>query len=86
MKACLTQYGRGTHGHKVELGHLKIWFSFKRPIAFQVGGGQLHIRQNDWGSTTRGHMACIDSGNKEGRVSGTRFEAALKAALDTWRV
>lgn len=61
--------------NQVELGSLKIWFSYETPIAFQ-SFGQIFIRKNDWGPTTGKHLNSIDT-DKKRRLSGLEFEKLL---------
>lgn len=63
-----------------DLGNgLTVYFSYKTPIAFHVGG-KTTIRVNDWGPTTGKHLNAIDE-DKSTRVDGAIFEALLQDAL-----
>lgn len=64
----------GAHCLRVEVGPVIIWFSYKTPVAFQVGYADKIVRQNDWQQTTGKHLNAIDGGNKKARVSGADFE------------
>lgn len=65
----------------VQLRGLRVWFSYKTPVAFCVNGGRRVVRQNDWGPTTGKHLNALDGGSKEARAE--RLDsAAFKVALD----
>ena len=82
MNECgVARYGRGTNGTVVFLGRLTVWFSYKTPVAFQVGGNPRVVRDNTWGPTTGAHLNEIDGGNKAARIPGEAFEARLSAAM-----
>jgi hypothetical protein len=57
----------------MQIGPLTVWFSYKTPVAFQVDGKSLVIRQNDWSATTGKHLNKIDH-DKSKRISGEKFE------------
>ena len=62
-----------------------VWFSYKTPVAFQVGFGDCVVRQNTWGPTTGKHINAIDGGTREAkaaRLTSDGFQAALEAILD----
>ena len=63
-----------------DLGNLTVFYSYKTPIAFQIGWGEFIISRNYWGLTTGKHLNAIDS-NKKRRVSREVFKAALELAL-----
>lgn len=81
-------YGRGTHGLAFYLyapsgASLKLWFSYKTPVAFALNGRRV-VRVNDWSTTTGGHLAAIDGGDsvaKKARLESEAFERALADAL-----
>lgn len=76
-------YSQKTSGGTfVEIGNLTIWFSYKTPVAFQVGGHPRVISVNYWGSTTGGHINDIDP-DKSKRVKSDEFEARLKDVVAT---
>lgn len=58
----------------VTVGNATVWFSYKTPIAFQVGSNERVVRKNDWGPTTGQHLNAIDGGNRKGRVKATDFQ------------
>ncbi len=66
---------------RVGVGNLTVWFSYKTPIAFQVGGHSPAVRQNAWGPTTDTHLNLIDGGEKASRIPGAAFEELLAAAM-----
>jgi len=60
---------------------LRVWFSYKTPVAFKCHGRPICVRSNDWGPTTGKHLNAIDGGDKSSRVSGAYFESKLAEAL-----
>ncbi len=63
---------------------LKIWYSYRTPVAFALNGAERIVRVNDWNRTTGGHLADIDGGGataKRLRLPGKVFEEALAGAL-----
>ena len=70
-------YARGNYGVHclmVELGPVRVWFSYTTPVGFQVDGHCRVVHKNDWGPTTGRHLNAIDDGDKKSRVSGEDFE------------
>ncbi len=65
---CVTMFG------------VDVYFSYKTPIAFRVGG-RLIVRDNEWGPTTGKHLNLIDGGNKANRVTGEKFEALWESLV-----
>ena len=65
----------------VESGPLTIWFSYRTPIAFQVGGEPRVISQNYWANGTAAHLNLIDR-DKSKRVSGDEFQTRLAEVLE----
>ena len=63
----------GAHCLCVEIQGVTVWFSYKTPIAFQVGNNPRVVRQNDWSTTTGKHLNAIDE-NKKTRVDSSTFE------------
>lgn len=55
-------------------GPLRIWYSNRRPIAFQVNNHRIVVRQNIWGRDTARHMNWIDGGRTGRRVDATGFQ------------
>lgn len=70
-------YGRGqshtenTRG--IQLGVLRLYFSYATLVAFQLDGRPLVVTQNRWGNTTGKHLNWIDGGAKERRVDQQEF-------------
>lgn len=64
----------GAHCLCVEINDVTVWFSYKTPIAFQVGCNPRVVHQNDWKTTTGKHLNAIDGGDKKNRVDGATFE------------
>lgn len=65
------------------IGTVKVYFSYKTPVAFSTNGN-LVVRENEWGPTTGKHLNWIDGGDKESkaeRVSGAEFEEMLARVL-----
>ena len=58
----------------------EIFYSYKTPVAFRDKKGGLHVRVNDWSTTTGKHLNSIDGGckvAKKGRIDGETFERML---------
>lgn len=64
----------GSHSLVVDMGPVRVWFSYSTPVAFYVEGHTRVVRQNDWGPTTGKHLNWIDGGDKQSRVCGSEFE------------
>ena len=67
----------GTHALVADVGPIRVWQSYKTPIAFHVDGHERVVRVNSWGPTTGKHLNAIDGGEpvaKKARVSGAEFE------------
>lgn len=62
----------------VEIGPVRVWFSYTTPVAFKVDGLPQVVRDNAWSRTTGRHLNTIDGGDrsaKAARVSGEVFQA-----------
>ena len=70
---CASSDNYGAHCLCVEMNDVTVWFSYKTPIAFQVGCNPRVVRQNDW-KTTGKHLNAIDGGDKKSRVDDETFE------------
>jgi len=57
--------------------HVRIWYSYRTPVAFSVEGGPIVVRENDWKQTTGRHLSAIDGGDKATRIPGEQFERRL---------
>jgi hypothetical protein len=67
-----------------DLGELRVWFSYKTPVAFLVGSTRW-VRQNRWGPTTGKHINAIDGGDRQAkaaRIPTHQFECMLDRVLD----
>ena len=69
----------------VDIGRVRIWFSYSTPIAFNDGTGTgTAVRDNVWGPTTGKHLNRVDGGDaqaKAARLSSNDFEARLTDVL-----
>lgn len=76
----------GAHCLAVDVGPVRVWFSYRTPVAFQVDGHSRVVRQNDWGPVTGKHLRWIDghlSRDKDnGRVDGETFERLWKEQVE----
>ncbi len=71
------------------IGHLRVYFSYRTPVAFHRPGAGLTSRMNEWGPTTGRHIAHAEAdygARKSGRVTGSEFAAALASALTAVQV
>lgn len=57
---------------RVHVGPVVVWFSYRTPVAFLIGGERV-VRQNEWSTTTGKHLNQIDGGDKASRVDGATF-------------
>ena len=67
-----------------DLPNLRVFFSYKTPVAFHVLGSPVVVRENVYGRTTGRHLNAIDggaSGSAKSRVDGSTFERLLAEAL-----
>lgn len=69
----------GAHSLLVTMGPLRVWYSYRTPVAFSwMGPAPMVVHQNVWGTTTGKHLNMIDGGDKEARkqrVDGEHFQA-----------
>lgn len=67
-----------------DMGAIRVWFSYRTPVAFQVDHESPVVRQNEWGPTTGKHLNAIDDGDKANRIDREAFQKALQNALETY--
>ena len=70
------QYSSENYGANcmaVAVGPLTVWYSYRTPVAFEVGGHPQVVHENDWGPTTGKHLNWINS-DKSSRVDGETFQ------------
>lgn len=60
------------HFTQVKIGGATVWFSYSVPVAVSTGYTIL-TRQNLWGARTERHIAQLDNGNKQVRLTTERF-------------
>lgn len=74
----LSKYSdKNTPAILVEIGGVKLWFSYETVIAFQISSqSPLIVSQNQWGPTTGRHLDLIDNG-KGKRLPRGEFEREL---------
>jgi hypothetical protein len=63
----------GVHTQVVDVGPVRVWFSYRTPVAFHVDGKSRVVHRNDWGPTTGKHLNWIDDGDKSARVDHETF-------------
>ena len=89
----ITSYGQykssnyGVNTLLVDLGNLKLWYSYRTIVAFQDCTKPLSrhnplpiVSQNQWSRTTGKHLNWIDRGYKEAKVDRLpreKFESKL---------
>ncbi len=71
----------GAHALMVDVGNLRLYFSYQTVIAFDHPSTGLVVRKNDWSTTTGKHLNWVDNGNRAKRLCGEEFEAKLAAVL-----
>ena len=64
----------GAHALRVDVGPIRVWYSYETAVAFQVDGHERVVHENGWGTTTGKHLNWIDNGDKKTRVSGAEFQ------------
>ncbi len=69
----------GLNSLLVSIGSLDLYFSYETIVAYK-DGGEFHIRQNDWSTTTGKHLNWIDP-DKNKRENAQVFENNLCKAL-----
>lgn len=72
----------GVNSLRIEIGVVTVWFSYKTPVAFQVGSERV-VRQNQWGPTTGKHLNWIDDGDHKSRVTSEEFQRRYDEMLAT---
>lgn len=75
----------GAHALCVEVWPITVWFSYRTPVAFQVGTNPMVVRENSWGPTTGKHLNAIDGGNRKGRVSSEEFERLYAEQVEAYQ-
>ena len=61
------------NAQRIDAGDVSVWYSYRTPVAVQVGDGPILVRKNEWGPTTGKHLNAIDGGDKKTRVSSSDF-------------
>jgi len=72
----------GTNSMGFTVGSLRVYFSYKTPVAFNHPSTGLVVRDNNWGPTTGKHLNWIDGGDKKNRVAGSEFEKQLAKLVE----
>ena len=66
--------------NRVQIGELRIYFSYETPIAFYSPLTGNKCRVNDWQTTTGRYLNEIEP-DKTKRIEGNLFEGMLEQAL-----
>ncbi len=69
----------------VQIGPIKIWFSYTTPVAFEIAGRQTGIvSQNEWSNATGKHLNKIDGGSerKKYRIPHEEMLRQMNAACE----
>jgi len=66
----------------VDLGFLKVWFSYQTIVAFQPKGYPVIVRKNEWGPTTGRHLNNIPHDARD-RLDGPIFRLLWQEYSDT---
>ena len=84
MRVTVFDYAkRGNRAKGVTIGTLDLYFSYQTCIAFR-NGGETVVRENEWSSTTGGHLNSIDGGGRKAkaqRLSSDEFGQRLEITL-----
>lgn len=70
--------------HRVHVGSLVLWFSYRECVAFAVEGKEKVVMQNPASNTTGKHLNDIDGGSKEAkaaRVNREEFQRRFTLAV-----
>ena len=76
----LVQYS-GTNAHYVDIGVLRLYFSYETLIAFQLDS-ELIVSENIWSNTTGKHLNIVDGGAKSRRIPHEQFVREWNAVSD----
>lgn len=91
MRVSIKPYGDyssdnyGAHALMVDIGRVRLYFSYQTVIAFHDDVSGLVIRENDWSTTTGKHLNAINPDKKK-RISGEQFEKELSALLQLYNL
>ncbi len=80
----MSALGRGNNGKWIEIGELELFVSYNTVIAFRTPKTGLVARENDWSTTTGGHMSAVPGNSKEDRISGSEFEKRYNEMLESY--
>lgn len=64
----------------LDIGPVRIWYSYRTPIAFQSPIRGFVMRKNDWSNTTGKHMNMIEP-NHDIRLDADDFLQELEGAM-----
>lgn len=85
MSADVSLHAEISNCQFVQIGPLRVWFSYRTAIAFQVRGQNAVVSENVWSRTTGKHLAAIDGGvnTEQGkkRVKHEEFERQLNELI-----
>ena len=57
----------GAHSLQIDMGPVRVWFSYQTPIAFHVAGHSRVVLKNYWSVTTGKHLNAIDGGDRQAK-------------------
>jgi len=72
----------GAHSLMVDVGDLRLWFSYETVVALQGRTGSRRVCENIWGATTGKHLNWIDGGDKKSRLPADQFDKELAQMLE----
>jgi len=75
------QFGATNNAVMVDIGPVRLYFSYETIVAFHEDGHTQKVSQNYWSQTTGKHLNWIDDGDKKNRLTRDEFEAELSAML-----
>lgn len=67
--------------NRVTVGRIDLYFSYETVVAFQLGGEDIVISENNWGTTTGKHLNWINT-DKSIRVSSEEFTKQLNDCMN----
>lgn len=71
----------GSNAIAVRIGHLELFFSYGKIVAFRGQDGKLAVVKNVFSNTTGKHLTWIDNGNTQSRLDVDDFILALSEEL-----
>jgi hypothetical protein len=75
-----------TDAKAVDIGPIRLYFSYETCVAFHLDGHVLQVCENVWSNTTGRHLSVLDGGDKQSRLPYDEFQRQLAAAVESIHV